>query len=37
MSNYEEKEAQALAKLRRFEQIDASLEELSSLDEDTKT
>ncbi len=38
MSNYEEKEAQALAKkLPTFlNKLDASLEELGSLDEDTK-
>ncbi len=37
MSNYEEKEAQALAKIADvLNKLDASLEELGSLDEDTK-
>ncbi len=37
MSNYEEKEAQALVKIADvLNKLDASLEELSSLDEDTK-
>ncbi|EPC6934564.1 hypothetical protein ACR035_000391 [Enterococcus faecalis] len=37
MSNYEEKEAQALAKIADvLNKLDASLEELDSLDEDTK-
>lgn len=37
MSNYEEKEAQALAKIADIlNKLDASLEELDSLDEDTK-
>lgn len=37
MSNYEEKEAQALVKIADvLNKLDASLEELASLDEDTK-
>ena len=37
MSNYEEKEAQALVKIADvLNKLDASLEELGSLDEDTK-
>ncbi|CBL32364.1 hypothetical protein ENT_19660 [Enterococcus faecalis] len=37
MSNYEEKEAQALVKIADIlNKLDASLEELDSLDEDTK-